>query len=70
MLPLSVSVSALKRLVETQLREKELAAELLKGYVTTITREVSPIFALMYTRFVGSAPLFTIANSNRPHELL
>ena len=54
MAPLSGSVSALKRLVETHLREKEQAAELLKGYlkeqkqagemltgyVTTITREV------------------------------
>lgn len=40
MAPLSGSVSVLKRLVETHLREKEQAAELLKGYVTTITREV------------------------------
>ena len=39
---LSGSVSALKRLVESHLREKEQAAELLKGYVTTITREVRP----------------------------
>ncbi|CAM9693192.1 unnamed protein product, partial [Hapterophycus canaliculatus] len=39
--PLSGTVSALKRLVETQLREKGQAAELLKGYVTTITREAS-----------------------------
>lgn len=37
---LSSSVLALKRLVESHLREKGQAAELLKGYVTTITREV------------------------------
>lgn len=36
----SESLSALKRLVESHLREKEQAAEMLKGYVTTITREV------------------------------
>lgn len=58
MAPLSGSVSALKRLVETQMREKEQAAGLLKGYlrekeqagemltgyVTTITREVIKLF--------------------------
>ncbi|CAM9394148.1 unnamed protein product [Ectocarpus sp. 6 AP-2014] len=41
MAPLSRSVLTLKRLVESQLREKDQAAELLKGYVTTITREAS-----------------------------
>lgn len=39
--PLSGSCTSLKRLVETHLREKEQAAEMLKGYVTCITREVS-----------------------------
>lgn len=38
--PLSRSCLALKRLVEIHLREKEQAAEMLKGYVTCITREV------------------------------
>lgn len=37
---MSGSYLALKRLVETNLREKEQASEMLKGYVTTITREV------------------------------
>lgn len=40
MAPFAGSLSALKRLVETHLREKEQASEMLKGYVTTITREV------------------------------
>ncbi|CAM9656697.1 unnamed protein product, partial [Sphacelaria rigidula] len=39
--PLSGSCTSLKRLVETHLREKEQAAEMLKGYVTCITREVT-----------------------------
>lgn len=52
MAPLSGSVSALKRLVETNLREKEQAAELLKGYVTTITREVGATFSFTYVYLV------------------
>ena len=40
MAPLSSALSALKRLVEAHLREKDQAADMLKGYVTTITREV------------------------------
>ncbi|CAM9633796.1 unnamed protein product [Pylaiella littoralis] len=59
MLPLSVSVSALKRLVETQLREKELAAELLKGYVTTITREVATTTRHYINGLVSPAKLST-----------
>jgi len=47
---LSGSVSALKRLVESHLREKEQAAELLKGYVTTITREVRARFQMELPR--------------------
>eukprot|EP00904_Undaria_pinnatifida_P003817 jgi/Undpi1/13436/HiC_scaffold_8.g03095.m1 len=43
MAPVSTALSSLKRLVETHLREKDHATDMLKGYVTTITREVAMI---------------------------
>ncbi|CAM9127268.1 unnamed protein product [Ectocarpus sp. 12 AP-2014] len=54
MAPLSRSVLTLKRLVESQLREKDQAAELLKGYVTTITREASLTFLRRMYMFVAA----------------
>eukprot|EP00903_Cladosiphon_okamuranus_P010438 g9874.t1 len=76
MAPLSGSVSALKRLVETHLREKEQAAELLKvylkekdqagdmltGYVTTITREVATI-TRQYVNGLFAPGVLTAASS-------
>lgn len=80
MAPLSRSVLTLKRLVESQLREKDQAAELLKGYVTTITREASltflrPMyfFVALFLCFAGGRPLSlssrSAPNLNRPDQL-
>ncbi|CAB1097553.1 unnamed protein product [Ectocarpus sp. CCAP 1310/34] len=65
MAPLSRSVLTLKRLVESQLREKDQAAELLKGYVTTITREVAAISRQHIAGLVGPGRFAAgAANSN------
>lgn len=51
--PFAGSLAALKRLVETHLREREQAADMLKGYVTTITREVGLPYAGYYNVFIN-----------------
>lgn len=67
MTPLSGSCAALKRLVESHLREKEHASEMLKGYVTTITREVKiPAASRSRRPSVALALLATIAVAPGP----